>query len=81
MSAIGGHLNHESLRTRLGRGLARLIGRLRIGVLRALAEETPSGADLAEKEGTEDLFDQLPEPVHLDHGDVKYADGKLRFLN
>jgi hypothetical protein len=28
-----------------------------------------------------DLFDRLPEPLHLDHGDVKFTDGKLRFLD
>jgi len=78
---MGNHLNHESLRTRLRRGLSGLIRKLRMGVLRALAEETRFGTDATERGGAKDLFDQLPEPVHLDHGDVKYADGKLRFLD
>ena len=43
-------------------------------------EQARSGrASIAEDE--KDLFDRFPDPLpHLDIGDVKYSDGKFRFL-
>lgn len=67
--------------SRVGSGLARWVGRIRIGLLGAVEEESALATEEAEHEETKDIFDRLPEPVHLDHGDVKYTDGKLRFLD
>ena len=64
-----------------GGRLTRLIERLRTALLGALEDENIGAAQDAGRDDSKDLYERLPEPVHLDHGAVKYTDGKLRFLD
>jgi len=50
-------------------------------MLIAVQDEHARAVEDAAHEDAKDIFDQLPEPPHLDYGDVKYADGKLRYLD
>ena len=72
---------HETIWSLLcGRGI-RLARGLRGAVLGAVAAEHDRAEEEAAREEEKDIFERLPEPVHLDHGDVKYTDGKLRYLD
>ena len=58
-----------------------LVSAIRENVLAALAAENAraTARDLADED--RDLFERLPEPLHLDHGEVKCGDGKFRFID
>ena len=58
-----------------------LIAPSRRGLLEALEAEHEAAGAAAASEDEQDLFERLPEPMHLEHGDVQYGDGKLRFLD
>ena len=73
--------NNSTAHAGHGGRLTRLIERLRAAVLDALDDESVRSDQVAEWEESKDLYDRLPEPGHLDHGAVKYTDGKLRFLD
>ncbi len=53
----------------------------RSAVLASIEQEHARAEGHAAADEHRDLFERLPEPPHLDHGDVKFTDGKLRFLD
>lgn len=75
-------------KTRLSYGLGSLCGtltmaikRLAFTVVSAHENDRSEFAELVDQDDSRDIFDELPEPTHLDHGDVKLGAGKLRFMD
>ena len=62
---------------RLARTLTRLGGRVPTALLAALREELERSA----RSDATDAFDELPDPPHLDYGEVKYRDGRFKHLD
>jgi hypothetical protein len=58
-----------------------LIDATRESLLGALTEEHSRAAANDASNEDQDLFERVPEPLHLDHGDVKFGDGKFRFID
>lgn len=58
-----------------------LIAATRESLLVALAEEHSRAIAHDASNEDKDLFERVPEPLHLDHGDVKFGDGKFRFID
>lgn len=70
----------KSLRRRHGCSVSRFIHRLGAALRESLEQENLLAEGAAASDQTKSVFDRLSEPVHLDKGDLKYGDGKLRFL-
>lgn len=52
------------------------------GALRAaLREEQDRTRREAGKDDSRDLFDELPEPPHLEYGEVRHRDGRFKYLD
>jgi hypothetical protein len=66
---------------RLCRNGGRALRTFRSSVWAAIDQEHARSEGQAAADEQRDLFERLPEPLHLDHGDVKFTDGKLRFLD
>ena len=66
---------------RLGVGVLRVLTRFPPALLAALQEENNRATTRAAEKEDKDIFERLPDPPNLDYGDVKYVDGKLRYLD
>lgn len=66
-------------RASLGRRCLPLVGALREHLIAVLAADDRDARDGLEE--VADLWERLPESMHLDRGDVTHGDGKLRFLD
>ena len=60
---------------RPGRGLVGFLARLRRAIAAAIREETAQAAEEAVEDGQRDRLDELPDPPHLEPGEVKYGNG------
>jgi hypothetical protein len=72
---------NSSARRCLGNGLARLMTRLRTAIFAAVREENARAADDAARDEDKDLFDQLPDPPHLEYGEVRYRNGRFNYFD
>lgn len=67
-------------RRRCGCPVIRFIHKLDVALRESLEQENLLAEETAASDDYKTVFDRLSELVHLDNGDVKYGDGKLRFL-
>lgn len=71
--------NSEMMLWRLASTLTRLCGRLPKALLAALRDELENLETT--RSDAKDVFDELPDPPHLDYGEVKYRDGRFKHLD
>ena len=54
---------------------------LRGALLFALQKENRRSASEAGRGEARDLFDELPDPPHLEYGEVRYRNGRFKYLD
>jgi hypothetical protein len=69
----------EQLITRLASGVRRLAGGVS-GALIASVQEELGRSERTERDAR-DLFDELPDPPHLEYGEVRYRNGRFKYLD
>jgi hypothetical protein len=58
----------------------RVLDNLRRFTLGVAAEGTLAATDESEG-GSRDLFDELPDPPHLEYGEVHYRNGRFKYFD
>lgn len=62
------------------RSLARVLERTRRAVWHAIEEDAIRSTQRADG-SSRDLFDELPDPPHLEYGEVRYRNGRFNYLD
>jgi hypothetical protein len=75
MSTNGKNLIRETSRSHLGKGFLRLLSKVRLSVLSAIEDESARAAAVASQDVDKNMFDNLPEPPHLEPGELKCGNG------
>ena len=68
----------RDLTERLARGLSHLASRVSTSLVEAIREEQRFEAA---RHGERDIFDELPDPPHLEYGEVRYRNGRFKYLD